>query len=73
MDLISSLNLEQLGTAGLFIGYLIWSNAQLRTDIRTKDAHITELSRLMQESQLESLATLNKLEQAFILLREKVG
>jgi len=69
MDL-SSLNLEQLGTAGLLVALLLYQNHGLKTDLKDEREYSRELQRLYQESTLKTIATMQKLEAAFTMLKD---
>ena len=67
MEFLSALNIEQLGTAGLMVGYLIWKNSQLENALTesnksTERANERSFDTLKEAnaSALESSRTLDK-------------
>lgn len=60
MDILSSLNLEQLGTAGIFIVYLIWKNAKLEEELSKAIERSFSTMKEASDNALENSRTLEK-------------
>ena len=60
MEFLSSLNLEQLGTTGGMIAYLIWKNTKLETAIEVANDRTFETLKQSNTDAIENSRTLDK-------------
>ena len=60
MEFLSTVNLEQLGTTGGMIAYLIWKNSKLESAIETANDRAFETLRQSATDAIENSRTLDK-------------
>ena len=60
MELLSSLNLEQLGTAGIMVAFLVWKNIQLERAVEKATERSFDTLKEANASALENSRTLDK-------------
>jgi hypothetical protein len=60
MELLSSLNLEQLGTAGIMVAFLVWKNIQLEKAVEKATERSFDTLKEANASALENSRTLDK-------------
>lgn len=71
MEFLSSLNLEQLGAAGIIIGILLYQNWELKKDLREMTNYAREINKLFQESQIKVVESIKDLQQMLAVLTDR--
>ena len=72
MEILSTLNFEQLGTAGIFIAYLIWQNSKLNDVIKSVEDERKEWQGKAFDITRETQKELFEATQLFERMLEKV-
>ncbi len=72
MEIISALNLEQLGTAGVMLGYLIWANYGLKQDLSEEREHSKKQEERHHAFALKSVEALSEVKHMMAAIKESL-
>ena len=71
MEFLSNLNFEQLGTAGLIVGILLWQNYELRKEIRELQGQLREVNQLFQGALRQNIEAFRDLREMIAVLKDR--